>query len=81
MLRVGLADKREAKFSFPLREFDVLVNNCRTYAGVLDQGSQIVVIREDLANEVGAKINAQRTLRMEGANGRTWQHPPHWAAQ
>src|SRR6266702_774314 len=68
---LGLATKREAEFSLPLREIDILVNNHSTEAGVLDQGSQIVVIREDLANEVGAKINRQRTLHMEGANGST----------
>ena len=68
---LGLAAKREAEFSLPLREIDVLVNSCKTEAGVLDQGSQIVVIREDLANEVGAQINTQRILRMEGANSST----------
>jgi Aspartyl protease len=66
-----LAAKRKAEFSLPLCEIDVHVNNLRTEAGVLDQGSQIVVIREDLAKEAGARINAQRTLRMEGANGST----------
>ena len=66
-----IATKREAEYSLPLREIDVQVNGRRTEAGVLDQGSQIVVIREDLANEVGARINTQRVLRMEGANGST----------
>ena len=66
-----LVAKREAEFALPLREIDVLVNNLRTEAGILDQGSQIVVIREDLAREVGTQINTQRTLRMEGANGST----------
>ena len=66
-----LAARREAEFSLPLREIDVLVNDLRTEAGVLDQGSQIVVIREDLAKEVGARINTQHVLRMEGANGST----------
>ena len=68
---LGLAAKREAEFSLPLQEVDILVNHHSTEAGVLDQGSQIVVIREDLANEVGAKINTRRTLRMEGTNGST----------
>jgi hypothetical protein len=68
---LGLAAKREAEFSLPLREIDILVNRHSTEAGVLDQGSQIVVICEDLANEVGAKINTQCTLRMEGANSST----------
>src|SRR6266567_3401698 len=66
-----LAAKQEAEFSLPLCEIDILVNNLRTEAGVLDQGSQIVVIREDLAKDVGAQINTQCTLRMEGANGST----------
>ena len=66
-----LAAKQEAKFSLPLREIDVLVNSCKTEAGVLDQGSQIVVMREDLANEVGAHINTQCTLHMEEASGST----------
>jgi hypothetical protein len=66
-----LTAKREAEFSLPLREIDVLVNNRSTEAGVLDQGSQIVVIHEDLANEVGASINRRRTLHMEGVTGST----------
>lgn len=52
-----LADRREVEFSLPLHEIDILINNHSTQAGVLDQGTQIVVVREDLANEVGAKIN------------------------
>ena len=68
---LGLATRREAKFSLPLREIDVLVNSRKTEAGVLHQGSQIVIIREDLANEVGTQINTQRVLQMEGANSST----------
>jgi hypothetical protein len=68
---LGLAAKREAEFSLPLREIDILVNNHHTEAGVLDQGSQIIVMREDLAKEIGAKINTKRTLCMEGANSST----------
>ena len=65
---LGLATRRKAKFSLPLREIDILVNSHKTKAGMLDQGSQIVVIRKDLANEVGTQINTQRVLQMEGAN-------------
>ncbi len=68
---LGLATKREAGFPLPLREIDVLANNHSTEAGVLDRVSQIVLIGEDLANEVSTRINARRTLRMEGANGST----------
>ena len=43
----------------------------RIEAGVLDPGSQIVAIRQDLAKEVGAKINEHVKIEMEGANGVT----------
>lgn len=60
---------RAAEYSLPLREIDVLINNTISEAGVLDQGSQIVVIRQDLAQEAGVIINRRFQLEMEGANG------------
>lgn len=66
-----LPTKREAEIFLPLREIDVLVNNLRIEASVLNQGSQIVVITEDLVKEVGARVNTQRTLCIQGANGGT----------
>ncbi|KAI0288887.1 hypothetical protein BC826DRAFT_888759, partial [Russula brevipes] len=54
-----------------LHEISVLVNGLVTEFGVLDSGSQIVAIRYDLAQEVGAQINPHRRLEMEGANGAT----------
>ena len=64
-----IATKHEAEYSLPLRKINVLVNGCHTEAGVLDQGSQIVIIQEDLTNEVSAQINTQQVLCMEGTNG------------
>ncbi|KAH9038820.1 hypothetical protein EDB84DRAFT_1226366, partial [Lactarius hengduanensis] len=52
-----------------LREVDILVNGTVSEAGVLDQGSQIVLIRKDLALEAGAHINTGHRIDMEGANG------------
>ena len=40
-------------------------------AGMLDPGSQIVVIWHDLAEEVNACINPNHLIEMEGANGAT----------
>ena len=60
-----------AKFSLPLREVDVLVNNKTMEPGVLDQGSQIVVIQADLARDIGVVINKEQQLKMEGANSST----------
>ncbi|KAH9009670.1 hypothetical protein EDB83DRAFT_2531108 [Lactarius deliciosus] len=66
--RLGFATKQEARFSLPLRKIDVLDNDHSTGASALGRGSQIVAIHEDLANEVGARVNMWRT---EGANGST----------
>ena len=68
---LGISTKRSAEFSLPLREVDVRINNKAIEPGVLDQGSQIIVIRADLAHEIGALINTKRRLEMEGANGST----------
>ncbi len=58
-----------AEYSLPLREIDVLINDTISEAGVLDQGSQIIVIQRDLAQEAGAVMNSDHQLEMEGANG------------
>ena len=47
----------EPVYSLPLLELNVLVGDWVTVAGVLDPGSQIVVIWCDLAEEVNARIN------------------------
>ncbi|KAI0264080.1 hypothetical protein BGY98DRAFT_878291, partial [Russula aff. rugulosa BPL654] len=54
-----------------LREIDILIGGKITEPGVIDPGSQIIVIRKDLAHEAGATINTDRLLQMEGANGAT----------
>ncbi len=59
---------RTAVYSLPLQEIDVLVNGAIPEAGVLDGGSQIIVIRLDLAQKVGADISPNLQLDMEGIN-------------
>ena len=58
-------------YSLPLREIDIQIADQVTEAGIVDLGSQIVVIRKDLAQQVGATINTHQQLEMEGANGAT----------
>jgi hypothetical protein len=60
-----------ADYTLPLCEVDVVINDKAVDAGVLDQGSQIIAIRADLAREVGAIINTKNCLEMEGANSST----------
>jgi len=61
----------EPVHSLPLLEIEVLVGNLSTEHRILDPGSQIVVIRRDLAKEVGTCINMQHHIKMEAANGGT----------
>jgi hypothetical protein len=64
-----VATQRVPEYSLPLREVDVMINHTILEAGVLDQGSQIVLIRKDLAQEAGVHINTRHQIDMEGANG------------
>ncbi len=68
---LGISAKCTAEFSLPLQEVDILINNKTTEPSVLDQGSQIIVIRADLAHDIGATINTKWHLEMEGVNGST----------
>ncbi len=61
----------EPDYSLPLWEVDILVGSHSMEAGVIDPGSQIIAIRKDLADEVGAHINPDIRLEMQGANSAT----------
>jgi hypothetical protein len=61
----------EPDYSLPLLEIDVAFSGSITEPAVLNPGSQIVVIRRDLAQEVNAHVNPSRRLEMEGANSTT----------
>ncbi|XP_006455814.1 hypothetical protein AGABI2DRAFT_76941, partial [Agaricus bisporus var. bisporus H97] len=37
--------------------------------GLLDEGSEIVILREDLRQELGAELNKERRMMMQTANG------------
>jgi hypothetical protein len=64
-----VAARRVPEYSLPLREVDIMINRAILEAGVLDQGSQIVLMRKDLAQEAGVYINTRHQIDMEGANG------------
>lgn len=53
----------------PLRELEVRVNGVKTEMGLLDEGSEIVVIRKDFLEELGARANERLGIMMETANG------------
>ena len=62
---------RPPAFCLPLQEIDVLVNAAIKVPAILDTSSQIVIIRHDIIQSLGAPINYQRLIEMEGANGAT----------
>ena len=37
--------------------------------GLLDEGSEIVIVREDLCDELGLEVNRKRRMTMQTANG------------
>ena len=59
----------EPHYSLALQEVDITLAGISSEPGVIDPGSQIVVIRQDLAQEIKAPVNLARRLEMEGANG------------
>jgi len=60
--------KMPLEFTTPLREIEVVVmGRCREW-GLLDKGSEVVIVREDLCNEMGLVVNRERKMTMQTAN-------------
>ena len=59
------------EFAEPLHKLKVIANGKKEEPGLLDGGSEIVLIREDLWKEVGASVNVKRKMMMEAVNGST----------
>ncbi|TRM58294.1 hypothetical protein BD626DRAFT_352673, partial [Schizophyllum amplum] len=55
-----------------LREIRVVFANGHEEDALLDHGSEIVVMRKDLWQELGLPLNTARVLRMQCANG-SWE--------
>ncbi|KAF9016011.1 hypothetical protein BDZ89DRAFT_1076007, partial [Hymenopellis radicata] len=62
-------------YSTPLRIIDVVIAEKPPEAALLDDGSEICVIRADFASELGVDVNKHRTMLMETANGAKEQLP------
>jgi len=57
------------EFTTPLREVEVVVMGRQRELGLLDERSEIVIVREDLCNELGLEVNRKRRMTMQTANG------------
>ncbi|KAF8816293.1 hypothetical protein BYT27DRAFT_7277147 [Phlegmacium glaucopus] len=56
------------EFTTPLREVDIILMGKKAEVGLLDDGSEIVVIRRDLCEELGVTVNRNRRMTMQVAN-------------
>ncbi|EIW84689.1 hypothetical protein CONPUDRAFT_34772, partial [Coniophora puteana RWD-64-598 SS2] len=54
-----------------LRELRVTLNGSHEEHALLDEGSEIVVIRQDIWQKLGLPANKERTMIMQTANGTT----------
>ena len=52
------------EFATPLREVVVVVMGRQRELGLLNEGSEIVIVREDLCDELGLKVNRKRRMMM-----------------
>ena len=57
------------EFAMPLREVEVMVMEKYKKMGLLDEGSEIVIIRGDLCDKLGVEMNMKRKMTMQIANG------------
>jgi len=61
--------KMPLEFTIPLQEIEVVVmGRCQEW-GLLDERSEIVIVREDLCKELGLEVNKKRRMTMQMANG------------
>ena len=58
------------EFVTPLQEVEVVVMGRCYELGLLDEGSEIVIVREDLCKELGLEVNKKRRMTMQTANGK-----------
>ncbi|KAG2050219.1 hypothetical protein BDR06DRAFT_892195, partial [Suillus hirtellus] len=59
----------QVEHATPLREIHVTLNGVHSELGLLDEGSEIIIIREDIWKKTKAPINKEVRMRMQMANG------------
>jgi len=56
------------EFATPLREVEVMVMERCKEIGLLNKGSEIVIIKGDLCDKLGIEVNIKRKMMMQIAN-------------
>ena len=67
----SLTINQSPTFCLPLQEIDMLVNCSLKVPAILDTSSQINIIQHNIIQSLGAYINYQWLIEMEGANSTT----------
>ena len=62
-------DLLEAEPTLPLRTLDIILDGLVSVTGILDSGCQVVIIRRDVWEKLGAPLKHERVMFMESANG------------
>jgi len=62
-------DLLEAEPTLPLRTLDMILDGTIPVTGILDSGCQVVIIRRDVWEKLGAPLKHKRVMFMESANG------------
>jgi len=60
--------KIPVEFVISLQEIEVVVMGRQRELGLLDKGSEIVIVREDLCDELGLEVNRKKRIMMQTAN-------------
>ena len=62
-------DLLEAEPTLPLRTLDVILDGTVSVTGILDSSCQVVIIRRDVWEKLGAPLKHKRAMFMESTNG------------
>ena len=60
---------RDNRASLPLREIDVVLNQKVPVKAVIDDGAQIITVREDVWRHLNLPLNPEENMTMESADG------------
>ena len=64
-------DLLEAAPTLPLRTLDVVLDGTTVVTGILDSSCQVVIIRRDIWEKLGAPLKHNQVMYMESANGQS----------
>ncbi|KAJ3845921.1 hypothetical protein EV368DRAFT_70324 [Lentinula lateritia] len=68
---IATSEPLKIEFATPLREIEVELFGGKKELALLDEGSEIVLVRKDVWEELGFKVNREQEMMMRTADGST----------